>query len=207
LKILAVAAVVGLLAGSVAVYVMLSGDGNGDAEVAAACAGTAETAERVRELVKGDVAAFRVAEEPESFADLAFKLPDGGDVDLAAFNGRAVLLNLWATWCVPCRVEMPTLDRLQADLGGEDFEVVAVNIDLNGQERAIAFLDEIGVEQLGFYSDPTAGLFTSLKRRGLAFGLPTTVLFDANGCRIGGVEGPAEWDSEDAQALIRAAIG
>jgi thiol-disulfide isomerase/thioredoxin len=207
LTILAVAAAAGLIAGSVAVYVKLSGHGNGDAAVAAACAGTSEAVERVKPLIKGDVAAFRVADRPESFADIAFKLPDGAETSLGAFEGRVVLLNLWATWCVPCRAEMPTLDRLEGELGGDDFEVAAVNIDLGSQERALGFLDEIGVDRLVVYSDPTTGLFTSLKRRGLAFGLPTTVLFDANGCRIGGVEGPAEWDSEDAKALIRAAIG
>ncbi len=89
--------------------------------------------------------------------------------------------------------------------GGKDFQVAAVNIDLNNQERAKAFLAGIGVKNLAFYSDPTTGLFAKLKSRGLGFGLPTTVLVDSKGCRLGVVEGPAEWDSEDAKALIGAA--
>ncbi len=116
-----------------------------------------------------------------------------------------MLVNVWATWCVPCRAEMPTLDRLQAARGGKDFQVAAVNIDLNNPERAKAFLAEIGVKNLAFYSDPTTGLFNQLKGRGLGFGLPTTVLVDGKGCRLGVVEGPAEWDSPDARALIEAA--
>ena len=140
-------------------------------------------------------------------AGIAFKGPDGAETSLASFAGKTVLLNLWATWCVPCRTEMPALDGLEAALGGEDFTVAAVNIDLGDPARAKDFLDEIGVEHLAFYSDPTSALFLDLKKRGLAFGLPVTLLIDGNGCRIGSVEGPAAWDSKDAQALIKAAIG
>jgi hypothetical protein len=100
---------------------------------------------------------------------------------------------------------MPTLDKLQAANGGKDFQVTAVNIDLNNTERAKAFLAEIGVKNLAFYSDPSSGIFTKLKGRGLGFGLPTTILVDGKGCRLGVVEGPAEWDSNDARALIEAA--
>jgi hypothetical protein len=85
--------------------------------------------------------------------------------------------------------------------------VLAINIDLNNPERARAFLDDIGVEELKFYSDPTSKLFSDLKKQGLAFGLPVTLLVDEHGCRIGSVNGPAEWDSEDAKAMIGAAIG
>ena len=76
----------------------------------------------------------------------------------------------------------------------------------NNPERARAFLDEIGVKQLAFYADPSFAIFNDLKKRGLALGLPTTILVDGKGCRIGGIEGPAEWDSEDAKALITAAM-
>lgn len=199
--LVAVAAIAGLIAGTVAVYVRGSGDSNGaGCDVALASAG------RVAPLAKGEVAAFRVADAPERYSGLSFKAPDGSPVTLADFSGRTVLLNLWATWCVPCRQEMPALDRLEADLGGDDFAVVAVNIDVRNEERARAFLDEIAVTRLDFYSDPTLGVFNDLKRRGKAFGLPTTVLIDGEGCGIGAVEGPAAWDSDDAKALIRAAI-
>ena len=126
---------------------------------------------------------------------------------LAGLGHEAALVNIWATWCVPCREEMPTLDRLQAALGGEAFAVVPINIDANAPDRAKAFLAEIGVTNLPFYADPTGKLFADLKRQGMAIGLPTTVLVDGKGCEIGILEGPAEWDSDDAKALIKAAMG
>jgi thiol-disulfide isomerase/thioredoxin len=201
--VIGVAAIAGAVAG---VYVSLAIYGKDGSEVAAACADTPRIAEQVAPFVKGEVAAFRLADPPENLAAIAFKDPNGGDTSLGAFAGRTLLVNLWATWCVPCRAEMPTLDRLAADLGGEDFEVLAINIDLNNPDRARAFLDDIGVEKLEFYSDPTSNLFSDLKKQGLAFGLPVTFLIDEHGCRIGSVNGPAEWDSEDAKAMIGAAL-
>ena len=118
-----------------------------------------------------------------------------------------MLLNLWATWCVPCRQEMPALDRLEARLGGPDFTVVAVNIDTAKLDRPKAFLQEVAVKNLGFYADPTADIFETLKGAGDALGLPTTVLVDKNGCGLGVMAGPAQWDSPDALALIAAARG
>ncbi|MCR4283437.1 MAG: TlpA family protein disulfide reductase [Bauldia sp.] len=204
LILLGIAAVAGVLAGTVAVYVRGLGNGNGG--TAAGCDLALQAARRVAPLATGEVAAFRAAEAPEQFGDLVFKAPDGGASGLAAFSGQIVLLNLWATWCVPCRAEMPALDRLQASLGGDDFAVVAVNVDVRNEERARAFLEDIGVDNLAFYSDPSLAMFNNLKRRGLAFGLPTSLLLDGKGCGIGMVEGPAMWDSDEAKALIRAAI-
>ena len=135
----------------------------------------------------------------------AFTGPDDKPITLAAFSGKTILVNIWATWCVPCRKEMPALDRLEATAGGKDFEVVAVNIDIDGRDRARQFLEEIGVSHLAFYSDPTTAVFSNLKKRGLVFGLPTTIIADKVGCRLGVVAGPAEWDSPDAAALIEAA--
>jgi len=206
LQLLGIAAVAGAIAGLLAVYFIESGEGNSSAAVDPDCASALAAAERAAPFAKGEVAAFRVATAPDRLADIAFKGPDGADATLGAFAGKTVLFNLWATWCVPCRTEMPALDRLETELGGEDFQVVAVNIDLRNEERARAFLDEIGVKNLAFYSDPTTALFADLKKRGLAFGLPTTVLVDGTGCRIGVLEGPAAWDSEDAKALIGAAL-
>jgi thiol-disulfide isomerase/thioredoxin len=201
------AAVAGVLAGAVAVYVRGSADGNGaTAEAGVDCAGAVATAARLDPLAKGQVAAFRPADAPDLVRNLAFQAPDGSATSLAAFAGKTVLVNLWATWCVPCRAEMPALDRLDAALGGDTFSVVAVNVDQNNPERARAFLGEIGVKRLAFYADPTFAIFNELKKRGLALGLPTTILVDGKGCRIGGIEGPAEWDSEDAKALIKAAM-
>ena len=205
LRLIALAAVAGIVAGAFGVY--FSGRLAGNPAAAVDCAGALHVAERVKPFAKGEVAAFQVAREPDKLSELALKKPDNSDATLAAFQGQTILLNLWATWCVPCRREMPALDRLEQALGGKDFQVVAVNLDLTDPARAKAFLEQIGVSSLAFYSDPTSGLVARLKGRGLVFGLPTTILIDPKGCRIGVVEGPAEWDSEDAKRLIEAAIG
>ena len=121
--------------------------------------------------------------------------------------GRTVLLNLWATWCVPCRKEMPVLDALQDKLGAPDFEVVAVNIDTRNLEKPKDWLREVGVERLAYYSDANAKVFQDLKAVGKAIGMPTTLLVDPNGCEIASLAGPAEWASPDGVKLITAAMG
>jgi thiol-disulfide isomerase/thioredoxin len=118
-----------------------------------------------------------------------------------------VLFNLWATWCVPCRKEMPALDALQARLGGPDFEVVAVNIDTRDPEKPKRWLHEVGIGHLAYYADPAAKTFQDLKAVGKAFGMPTTLLIDREGCELAALAGPAEWASGDAVKLIEAALG
>lgn len=201
--LLGAAALAGMIAGAVAVYVRQSAEGN--AAAMADCAGALAKASAVKALASGEIAAFRVAEQPQLLRDLVFKAPDGRASGVADFAGKTVLLNLWATWCVPCREEMPALDRLQQEAGSGDFAVVTVNLDVKNPERAGDFLEDIGVRHLPLYADPSFALFNTLKSRGLAFGLPTTLLIDGKGCRIGSVEGPAEWDSQEAKALVRAA--
>jgi thiol-disulfide isomerase/thioredoxin len=139
--------------------------------------------------------------------DLAFTDSSGKAMTLADFRGRTVLLNLWATWCVPCRKEMPTLDALEGKLGAKDFQVVAVNIDTRDPNKPKTFLKQIGVQKLSYYADPSAKSFQDLKAIGRAFGMPTTLLVDPKGCEIGSIAGPAEWASDDALKLIRAALG
>ncbi len=138
---------------------------------------------------------------------LSFKGPDGQAMTLADFKGRALALNLWATWCVPCRAEMPSLDRLQAKSGGPAFEVVAVNVDTARLDRPAAFLNEIGVKNLKRYADPSGDAFETLRLAGSALGLPTTLLIDADGCQLGVVAGPANWESADAAAAVKALSG
>ncbi len=169
-----------------------------------ACAKASAKAARLRPLVHGEIAALSLAKSPKPLPSLSFKGPDGGQVSLADFKGREVLLNLWATWCVPCRQEMPALDRLQGALGSKDFVVVAVNIDTARLERPKAFLNEMGVKNLAFYADNTAEAFQALKQAGKVLGLPTTILVGADGCEIGTMAGPAQWDSQEAQALLKA---
>jgi thiol-disulfide isomerase/thioredoxin len=172
----------------------------------AACAPAVNTGKRIAGLARGEVAALTVAQRPFQVPDLAFKDGQGREVRLADWRGSTVLLNLWATWCVPCRREMPALDALQALLGGADFQVVAVNIDTRDAQKPRTFLKEVGVAHLAYYSDPSARVFENLKTAGKAFGMPTTLIVDPSGCEIGNMAGPAEWASDDAVKLVGAAI-
>ena len=171
-----------------------------------ACAGAVATAGRLAPLAHGEVAALAIAQAPFLVPDLAFKDADGRERTLKDWRGRTVLLNLWATWCVPCRKEMPALDALEGKLGGTDFEVVAVNIDTRDPQKPLAFLKDVGIKRLAYFSDPSAHVFEDLKTAGKAFGMPTTLLVDRSGCEIGNMAGPAEWASDDGVKLMSAAI-
>jgi thiol-disulfide isomerase/thioredoxin len=173
----------------------------------AACRPAVELAKKVAPFVRGEMAAVNVAKNPLKLPALTFQDATGKPLTLDHWRGRVVLLNLWATWCVPCRKEMPALDALEQRLGGPEFEVVAVNIDTRDGDKPKAWLKEIGVQKLAYYADPTARTFQDLKAIGRAFGMPTTLLIDGQGCEIGTIAGPAEWASEDAIKLIKAAVG
>ena len=207
-KLFVIALAAGLIAGAVAVYVKNAVSGNGADEIAGACKAATETAERLKPFARGEVAAFIPAAEPKKLPALTFRNADG-ETTLADLSGKTALINLWATWCIPCREEMPALDRLEADMGGDDFEVVAINLDSGGDsdDKPLTFLKETDITNLAFYRDETMATFNTLKKQGLAFGLPSTVLVDGNGCLLGSLNGPAEWDSADAKALVGAAIG
>ena len=174
---------------------------------AAACGAALATAAKLAPLAQGEVAALAVARTPFRVPDLAFKDADGHERTLQDWHGRTVLVNLWATWCVPCRKEMPALDALEEKLGGSNFEVVAVNIDTRDPQKPLAFLKDTAVTHLAYYSDPSAKVFQDLKLAGKAFGMPTTLLVSPSGCELGTMAGPAEWASEDGVKLVSAAIG
>jgi thiol-disulfide isomerase/thioredoxin len=181
--------------------------GGKDAPVDPACFDTAATAQRLRPLVRGEIAALALASHPMPLPELSFATPEGAKASLADFKGRTVLFNLWATWCVPCRLEMPALDRLQGKFGAKDFAVVAVNVDTARLDRPKAFLDEVGAKNLKLYTDDKAAVVQSLKQAGKVLGLPTTILIGKDGCELGTLAGPAQWDSEDALALLAAIEG
>jgi thiol-disulfide isomerase/thioredoxin len=187
-------------------FAVLYGKGGAGKDEAALCPNAAALAQRLAPLAKGDVAAMAVDKRPSPAVDVSFNGPDGKKLTLADFRGRSVLLNLWATWCVPCRAEMPALDRLQAKFGGPDFQVVAVNIDTTRLDRPKAFFADVGVKNLSLYADPSADSFEALKVAGKALGLPTTLLIDKNGCEIGVMAGPAAWDHGDAEAAVSALL-
>jgi thiol-disulfide isomerase/thioredoxin len=171
-----------------------------------ACAGAVDLARKLEPLAHGEVAALTMATAPLKLPDLAFEDGDGKPRKLSEWRGRTVLVNLWATWCVPCRKEMPALDSLQTKLGGPKFEVVAINIDTRDPEKPKNFLKEAGLTQIGNFSDQKAKVFQDLKAIGRALGMPTSVLVDGRGCEIATIAGPAEWASDDAVKLISAAV-
>ncbi len=206
LRLISVAAAVVILAVLAGVYGIDRLRSNPAGAAAAACAPAVATAGRIAPLAHGEVAALAVAHTPFRVPDLAFKDAEGRARTLADWRGRTVLLNLWATWCVPCRKEMPALDALEGELGGPNFEVVAVNIDTRDPGKPLAFLNEVGVTHLAHYSDPSAKVFQDLKLAGKAFGMPTTLIVDRAGCEIGEMAGPAAWASADGVKLVSAAL-
>jgi thiol-disulfide isomerase/thioredoxin len=151
---------------------------------------------------EGQAATMSLHAAPQAIPDLQFKNGDGQPLTLADFRGKVVLLNIWATWCGPCRQEMPTLDRLQATLGGPDFEVVALSIDRAGPGVVTKFYDEIGIEHLTKYIDESGNAARDLN----TVGIPTTLLIDREGREIGRHVGPAEWDTPEVVTLFRAAV-
>jgi thiol-disulfide isomerase/thioredoxin len=191
-------------------FVLYGMNGGGSKEAASGrageCAASAALAQKLAPLARGDIAALAIDSEPKIMPALGF-VQDGKPVDLASFKGRIVLLNLWATWCVPCREEMPALDRLQGLAGDKDFSVVAVNVDTARLERPKAFLQEISVKNLTFYADSSAKAFQTLQQSGKLVGLPTSFLLGRDGCILGALAGPAKWDGADALALIKVARG
>lgn len=209
LVLLAVAA--GLVGGAIAVYVNGGPDGNtGAGPLAAAedsaCPAKAEKARATGAAATGEVAAMLAADPPRSLGALRFAGPDGEQLSLADFAGKTVLMNLWATWCTPCREEMPELDALQKTRGGADFEVVAVNVDRGDDAKPKAFLAEAGIGALRYYRDSSMRIFNDLKSQGLALGLPVTLLVDAEGCLLAHMNGPANWGGGDAARLIETAL-
>lgn len=177
----------------------------GPAETAAEAPATAAPAAAsgvTKALATGSLAAFLVHPEPKPIADIAFADGQGKPLKLSDFKGRVVLINLWATWCAPCRKEMPDLAKLQQELGSDQFEVVAISVDRKGAEASSAFLKETGADALKLYVEPTTRVVGELQ----AAGLPATILVDREGRELGRLLGPALWASPEAFALVKAAL-
>jgi thiol-disulfide isomerase/thioredoxin len=154
------------------------------------------------EITDNRKSVFTFYKKPGPMPELKFVNRKKRVITLDAFHGSVVLLNIWATWCVPCREEMPALDRLQKELGGPDFEVVALSID-RGQSFTIEkFYQELGLESLKIYHDPTGGVTYTLH----VPGIPATFLIDRKGQGLGYVIGPIEWDSPEILQEIKGFI-
>lgn len=186
--------------------------GNGEgaqnqvAAVSGDCETTAATLATLKPLARGEVAAMAIRDEATPLPKLSFVDTEGAPKTLEDFRGQLLLVNMWATWCAPCRAEMPALSKLQADLGSGDFMVMPINIDTGDVAKPQAFLKEIGVDNLGLYRDESMAVFNTMKKEGLAFGLPVTMLVGPDGCLMGAMNGPAEWAGADAHELVKAAI-
>lgn len=146
----------------------------------------------------GELAALMPARAARDLSAVSFDDASGHKTSVAAFAGRTILLNLWATWCVPCRAEMPALDRLQATKGSPSFGVVPVNVDQLRLEKARTFFKDNGVASLPYYSDSSDDILRALNSQGL----PTTILIGPDGCEMATMAGPAQWDSPEALATV-----
>jgi len=194
----------GLLIGVAGIaYTMLSPGGEAVAE---ACAPSVPLVEALAPHARGAVAAVNVHEVPRLPPEFSFAGPDGEAMTLADFSGRTVLVNLWATWCAPCREEMPALNTLQTEFGGDDFEVVAINVDTRNLDQPRAWLEEHGIDDLRFFAEHDGVLLQSLQRSGHVVGLPTTVIFGPGNCELAVLRGYADWASEDGFRFLREAL-
>lgn len=153
--------------------------------------------------IRGEMADFTLITPPRPAPQTPFGTAEGSSLTLGNFKGKVLLVNLWATWCAPCVEEMPDLDRLQATLGGADFQVLAVSSDRGGAKQVQPFYDRLGLKNLPVYLDPKTELTRALGTKGL----PTSILIDREGRMVGQLVGAAKWDSPDALALIRHYIG
>ena len=156
-----------------------------------------------RNLIVGEMADFTPAFPPRGAPQVPFVAPGGEPAALQDFRGKVILVNLWATWCAPCLEELPSLDTLQAELGSEDFSVVAIAAEPRAEDKARRFFEENDIDHLALYSDPMLSLASAMGGTGA---LPISILYDARGREIGRLTGGADWAGADARALIEAVI-
>lgn len=154
-------------------------------------------------LRDGDMKKLIVHGTPESTSDAAFDLEDdGGKATLADYSGKYVLINFWATWCAPCRKEMPQLNALQKEFGGDNFEVLTIATGRNSPEGITRFFEEAGIDSLPRHQDPKQALASQMG----VFGLPISVIMDPQGREIARLRGDADWNSDSAKAIIKALV-
>lgn len=192
------------LAVAIAAWVYL-----GNAGQAKECPVQDDAAAAIDAAAVGELAALNGTGEGRGYATMAFKDANGADMTIGDFKGKALLVNFWASWCVPCREEMPALDALATKYNSDAFMVLPINLDIgaNGLEKAQGFLDEGQFDNLPLYADNTFAAFERLKQEAVAIGLPATLVLDENGCELAVLQGPAEWNTPDGEKVIEALIG
>jgi thiol-disulfide isomerase/thioredoxin len=179
---------------------------NGGTASAGQCPIKPDVAKAIDTAAQGELAALNATGGGRDYADLAFRDQDGAPKTIADFKGKALLVNFWASWCVPCREEMPALNALAAQYNDAHFEVLPINLDIgdSGFEKAEKFLAEGQWPNLPLYADPSFKAFDRLKTQGVAIGLPASVLLDAEGCEVAVLQGPAHWDTPDGGRVVEA---
>ncbi|OPB32326.1 TlpA disulfide reductase family protein [Bartonella sp. AR 15-3] len=166
-----------------------------------------EKVEKIKKAAKGFFTHIRFADTFYDMNQFSFKDIEGKDHKLSEFMGKPILVNLWAIWCAPCRAEMPELAQLKRDMGGNNFDIIAINIDKStSAEKIQKFLSDAHADNLVYYRDNTMNIFQDIRKKGLALGLPITFLIGKNGYLIASFNGVAPWADNDAKALIKAVI-
>ena len=155
------------------------------------------------DLLQGSLSKMTLAKPPKPMPELAFADADDKPLKLADYKGKVVLVNFWATWCVPCVKEMPSLDRLQAAMGKDKFTVLPLSLDGPSRPKVAPFYEDKKLTSLGIYFDKGKKSMQALD----VSVLPTSILVDADGREIARLEGEADWDKPEALALIKAAVG
>lgn len=188
---------------AIAAWVWLGNPGQ-----AGECPAQEAAATAIGKAAVGELAALNGTGEGRGYATLAFRDAAGKAMTIADFKGKALLVNFWASWCVPCRAEMPALDAIATKYNSDAFMVLPINLDIgeNGLEKAQDFLDENQFANLPLYADNTFAAFDRLKQQAVAVGLPATLVLDKNGCELAVLQGPAEWNSPDGEAVIKKLI-
>lgn len=183
--------------------------GNAPGPQATQCQGLEAKGQAIDAAATGELAALTGTGKGRGYADLAFNDATGKPLTIADFAGKKLLVNFWASWCVPCREEMPALDAIATKYNSDGFMVLPVNLDIGegGLDKARAFLAEGAFENLPLYADSSFQAFERLKREAVAIGLPATLVLDENGCELGVLQGPAEWNTPDGERVIETLIG
>ncbi len=189
-------ALAALLYGAICLTANAGATDSGAAELSAADRAT------LKELRGGDMVKLIVLDAPRDRIAETFRDLYGNPLTFADYSGKVVLLNIWATWCPPCRAEMPSLDRLAGDMEGHDFAVIALSTDRGGVERVARFFDDMRIENLTVMHDRSG----KVARRAGVLGLPVTLILDRQGREIGRIIGESDWDSPDARAILRRVI-
>ncbi|HEY4199035.1 MAG TPA: TlpA disulfide reductase family protein [Devosiaceae bacterium] len=179
---------------------------NGGGAATPECAPQLQAAAAIDSAAQGELAAVTGTGTGRGYSEVAFQDGDGQMKTIGDFKGKALLVNFWASWCIPCREEMPALNTVAGKYNDADFEVLPVNLDIGdgGIDKARKFLADGNWPNLPLYADPTFKAFDKLKTEAVSIGLPTSLLLDGKGCEIAVLQGPAPWDTPDGDKVVEA---